>query len=482
MKLTPRRRSPERRITLVRLGRVALVLAICSPILSCDSDSTKRSIQLPAPASLPALPAPAQGDVFPLHVDAGKPYLVDASNRPFMIVGDSAWSLLARLSRPQIDSYLEDRHQRGYNAVLVNVLESFFASEPPRNSEGFAPFSEPKNFDSALDFVKRVDYGSPNVQYFELLDYLVRRAAEKNMLVMATPSYAGYMGAEQGWWVGMKKNGPKKMRQYGEFLGHRYRSHRNLLWVQGGDFNVPERTLVREIASGILEYDAEKLHTFHAGRGTGAHDWMAGEAWLSVGNIYTAEVVYDAAEKNGTNHPDVPFILIEAYYEGAKPEPRLTRIQAYQALLSGATGQLSGHDVVWQFKAGWQHALDSATSRSMSRLSELFRATDWWKLRPDMSHKLLIGGAESGVERAIAARAQDGSFAIAYTPAVRGLEFDTTTLTGPRISAKWMDPLNGTYSSAPGAPFARTARQSLRPPGLNSAGLTDWVLLLESSP
>jgi Protein of unknown function (DUF4038)/Putative collagen-binding domain of a collagenase len=439
-------------------------------------------MQLPAPASLPALPAAAQGDVFPLHVEAGKPYLIDASNRPFMIVGDSAWSLLAQLSRPQIDSYLEDRRQRGYNAVLVNVLESFFATQAPRNSEGFAPFSEPRNFKSALDFVKHVDYGSPNVQYFELLDYLVRTAAEKNMLVMAAPSYAGYEGGEQGWWVGMKDNGPKKMRQYGEFLGHRYRAQRNMLWVQGGDFNVPDRTLVREIAEGILTYDAEKLHTFHAARGTGAHDWMAGEPWLSLGNIYTAEVVYEAAEEHGARRPGVPFILIEAYYEGAKPDPQLNRAQAYQALLSGATGQLSGHDVVWQFKAGWQQALESPTSRSMSRLSELFRATDWWKLRPDLSHKLLIDGAGSGVERALAASAHDGSFAIAYTPALRRLEFNTSALAGPRINAKWIDPLSGTRSSAPGAPFARSARQSLQPPGPNSAGLTDWVLFLESSP
>lgn len=461
--------------------RAALVLPLAALLLSCPNERAELSKPLPASASLPAVPAPESGATFPLRIETGRPRLIDASGRPFIVVGDSAWSLLAQLSRPQIDTYLEDRRQRGYNAVLVNVLESFFAVNPPRNSEGVAPFDRPQTFDSGLGYVKRVDYVSPNDAYFELLDYLVAKAAQKDMLVMAVASYPGYLGAEQGWWVGMQKNGAEKLRQYGRFLGHRYRANRNILWVQGGDYDVPDKRLVRAIADGIREYDAEKLHTFHGGRGTGAHDWMAGETWLSLGNIYTTEVSHAAAEKHYTQHPGLPFILIEAYYEGANPDARLTRLQAYQALLSGATGQLSGHDSVWQFKSGWPSALNSSTSRSMSQLAALFRSRDWWRLRPDLGHRLLVGGLGSGIERAVAASADDGSYAIAYTPGLRELHFDTTGLTGPRINMKWMDPLTGVVVVAPGAPFARAERQGVRPPGTNSAGLTDWVLVLESA-
>lgn len=466
----------------VRLARVGVMLALFAISLSCSNDNAERSNALPSPASLPALPAPPKGAVFPLRIEPGKAHLIDASGRPFMIVGDSAWSLLLQLSRIQIDAYLEDRRQHGYNTVLVNVLESHFATNPPRNREGAAPFLKPKNFGSAAEFVSRADFGTPNLAYFELLDFLLVKAAEKDMLVMAVPAYPGYMGGEQGWWGAMEKNGVARMRAYGRFLGNRYRSHRNILWVQGGDFNVPNKALVREIANGIREYDSEKLHTFHAARGTGAHDWMGGEPWLTLGNIYTDEVVYPAAEKHMAQHPGLPFILIEAYYEGAKPDPRLTRWQAYQAVLSGASGQISGHDVVWQFKKGWQDALDGSTSRAMFRLATLFRSVEWWKLKLDVDHRLLTGGLATGIERAVAAVGADGSFAITYTPSVRDLIVNTTMLSGPRVDARWMDPLTGDFSRVTGAPFERSTQHVFRPPGLNAAGLSDWVLLLESSP
>src|SRR5262245_44651338 len=36
--------------------------------------------------------------VFPLHPVEGQRYLVDAAGHPFLIVGDSAWSLLTQVS------------------------------------------------------------------------------------------------------------------------------------------------------------------------------------------------------------------------------------------------------------------------------------------------------------------------------------------------------------------------------------------------
>lgn len=466
---------------MARMARIAGMLALLSISLSCSNDNAERNNALPSPASLPAVPPAQNGAFFPLRIEPGKPHLVDASGRPFLLVGDSAWSLLLQLSRAEIDAYLEDRRQRGYNTVLINVLESHFAITPPRNRERAAPFLRPKNFGSAAEFVSGADFSRPNPQYFDLLDFLLVRASEKNMLVMAVPAYPGYLGGEQGWWVAMEKNGRAKMRAYGRFLGHRYRSHRNILWVQGGDFNVPDKALVREIANGIREYDTERLHTFHGARGTGAHDWMSGEPWLTLGNIYTDEVVYPAAEKHMAQHPGLPFILIEAYYEGAKPDPRLTRWQAYQALLCGASGQISGHDVIWQFKTGWQDALDSSTSQAMFRLATLFRSVDWWKLKPDVDHRLLTGGLSTGVERAVAATAADGSFAITYTPSLRDLIVNLKILSGPRVDASWMDPLTGDFLRVTGAPFERSTQHIFRPPGLNAAGSSDWVLVLKSS-
>ena len=64
---------------------------------------------------------------FPLSVGPGERYLVDAAGRPFLIHGDTAWSLIAQLTREDVELYLDDRRARGFNTILVNLIESRFA-------------------------------------------------------------------------------------------------------------------------------------------------------------------------------------------------------------------------------------------------------------------------------------------------------------------------------------------------------------------
>lgn len=443
-------------------------------------DGVPRRPTPPAPADLPALPPVPPGSVFPLRVERGRPHLVDASGRPFLIAGDSAWSLLAQLQRDEIEFYLRDRQRRGYNAVLVSVLEAFFSRRPPLNAEGQAPFDSPRGFTGVSQYLEQVDYDTPNPAYFELFDHLLVRAAELGILVLATPSYVGYEGGEQGWWSAMKRNGVERLRSYGRFLGRRCRVHRNLLWVQGGDYDVPQRKYVDAIAEGIREYDRSNLHTFHGGRGTGAHDWMGQARWLDLGNVYTGEVVYEKALRYRAQRPDEPFFLIEAYYEEARPDPRLTRAQAYQALLSGACGQLSGHHDVWQFLPNWREALDSVTSRSMTQLSWLFGGLPWWRLQPDIGRRVLRGPLGEGLDRALAASDPTSGLTIVYAPTLDALEIDRSTHDGCLLRrVRWLDPVDGTAADALSERSAAAARVTMAPPGRNAVGATDWLLLLD---
>jgi Putative collagen-binding domain of a collagenase len=48
-------------------------------------------------------------------------------------------------------------------------------------------------------------------------------------------------------------------------------------------------------------------------------------------------------------------------------------------------------------------------------------------------------------------------------------------------TARWFDPTNGTFTSISGSPFANTGSHSFTPPGNNSAGDADWVLVLQTS-
>ncbi len=49
---------------------------------------------------------------FPLSVQAGTRYLVDPRGAPFLIQGDSAWSLMAQLTVEDAEAYLENRRQK----------------------------------------------------------------------------------------------------------------------------------------------------------------------------------------------------------------------------------------------------------------------------------------------------------------------------------------------------------------------------------
>jgi hypothetical protein len=48
-------------------------------------------------------------------------------------------------------------------------------------------------------------------------------------------------------------------------------------------------------------------------------------------------------------------------------------------------------------------------------------------------------------------------------------------------TARWSDPTNGSYVAAAGPPFVNAGDRQFTPPGNNSAGDGDWVLVLEAA-
>jgi len=417
---------------------------------------------------------------FPLNISPDKHcrYLEDSAGKPFLVHGEAAWSLIAQLSREQADQYLDDRSARGFNALLVSLIEHKFADNAPTNRYGEPPF------------LTGGDYNTPNERYFAHADWVLRRASEKGFLVLLTPSYLGYRGGPEGWYHEMVANGPEKLRQYGEYLGRRYRGFNNILWVEAGDYNPPNKTLVRAVAEGIRKFDHGALQTAHCAPGTAALDYWRGEPWLDINSIYTnTDSVYAAALKQYIRPNPLPFILLESAYENefAASEQQL-RMQSYQALLAGAAGQIFGNNPIWHFDGPglypapvtWQQAMNSRGTQSMTHLRNLFSAVSWWLLVPDFDNAILTPGFFLPRDRAVAARSVDRSFAIFYLPSPRTLVIDLSQLAGPRIVARWYDPANGQYSQISGSPFAAAGAKKFTALTRNNSGFGDWVLVLES--
>jgi hypothetical protein len=421
---------------------------------------------------------------YPLKISADGRHLLDQNNAPFLVQGDSAWSLIASLNDADTERYLENRRLKGFNTVLVNLLEHKFTDNAPKNAAGDGPFLTPG------------DFSTPNEAYFAHADHVIQNAASKGILVLLTPAYLGYQGGDEGWYSEMSANGATKLRNYGRYLGNRYKNVPNILRVEAGDYIPPNHTLVNAVALGILDNDQAHLHTAHCERGTSASDCFGNEAWLNVNSSYTNYTTYDHIYRDYSRTPFRPFFFIEGVYENeGSTTPTVIRAEAYRSILSGSQGQLFGNDPIWSFDGPtlypppytWQVAMDAQGSRDMSRVNPVFASRDWSNLVPDRTHVVVTAGYgtyttdESQVtnDYATTARTPDGRLAMTYMPSRRAITVDMTKFSGP-VTAKWYDPTNGAYTTVTGSPFANTGTRTFTPTGNNSAGNGDWVLVLET--
>jgi len=396
-------------------------------------------------------------------------HLIDSDGKPFLTHGDTAWSLEDQLTREEAEQYLDVRRAQGFNTILFQVMEHEFSRDPPKNVFGEEPF------------LLRGDFSTPNEAYFSHLDFIIAMAAEKGMLVMLTPAYMGYGGGSQGWYQEMLASGPTKLRAYGQYLARRFKAHDNLLWVHGGDFNPPERVLMRAIVDGIQSVDQRWLHTFHGERGTAALDALGmSESWLSLNSIYTDLTTVAASALEQYQASIIPFFLIESRYESESVDAKSIRVQAYQATLLGAAGHVTGNDAIWKFSSGWQEALHSRGATTLRHLRTLLESSAWWTLVPDISGSLVTSGVGSEDDRAAASMSADGNLALVYLPSNRTITVNLMLFDGSGVTACWYDPASGTYSTVSGSPF-RKAITTFAPPMHNASGDSDWVLVLHAN-
>lgn len=406
------------------------------------------------------------GPVFPLKVGPTHRYLVDQNNIPFLIHGDTPWSLIVELSEPDAELYLENRRQKGFNSIIVNLIEHKFASNPPNNRAGDPPFLTPG------------DFSTPNEKYFAHADWIIRKAADKGIQIFLAPCYLGYMGTAEGFYEEVKAVGPEKCRAYGRYVGSRYRNFDNLIWLIGGDLNPADvMPQVLEMAEGIRETDTRHLFTAHVAPESAPADVFDGETWLSVNNTYTYKLVHDLLYRDFNRAPAMPFFLIESTYEGEHNASAVQiRRQAYWAILCGGCGQFIGNLPIWPFRQGWREAMDGRGSRDMVHLKSLFLSRRWHELIPDQRHETVTAGLGefNGLDYLAAAVTSDGSTLIAYLPTEREVTVDISKISGTRVKVWWFDP--GTGCARPAGDFENRGLRIFKPP-LEG----DWVLVIDDA-
>jgi hypothetical protein len=390
---------------------------------------------------------------------------VDSRGTPYLLQGDAGWSLIANTTKEEATAYLQNRHAKGFNAVLVNLIEHKFAKNAPRNAYGEAPFPDVSNL------------GVPNERYFEYADWVVREAARNGITVLLAPVYLGYTGLDEGFYDEVMANGPEKCQAYGRFLGRRYASFDNIIWVMGGDRDPgPAREDVDMVAYGIRESDTRHLMSAHCHSESSPVEQYPG-TWLQVSSSYAYEIVHQRLTWDYERKPAMPLFLIESVYEGEHNSSEVqVRRQAYWAVLCGEFGHVMGNLPIWSFSKGWQAAMDLPGSVGMMHWGRLFRSLPWQDLVPDSDHKRVTAGIGEfwGNDYLAAAATPDGSVLVAYMPSARTFTVDTDTLARGRVNAWWFDPRSGKTTSGGG--FDAAGPRDFTPP---SEG--DWVLVLENA-
>jgi len=421
---------------------------------------------------------------YPVAVGPTGRYLVDKNRVPFLIAGESPQAMIGRLNLADAEFFFANRRSHRFNAVWINLLCGSYTgcNSDATTFDGIAPFKIPG------------DLSTPNEAYFHRADQILKLAAKYGFLVILDP-------AETGYWLGiLESNGVEKARNYGRYLGKRYGSFDNILWMHGNDFqswnsDPNADPVVQAVTRGIQDFDLRHIHTLELNYlVSNSLDDLSWAPLLQLNASYTYfptyQEVLEAYSLDISGATPMPTFMVEAGYEGENysvlgNSPKALREQAYWSLLSGATGQLFGNHYTWQFIRGWKNHLNTVGAVQFSYATALFEPRAWYDLMPDQDHTVVTTdyGDVGTADYLTAARTPNGELVMAYVPSARTFTVDLSSVSRSVI-ARWYDPAIGKFVAIRGSPFANSGPHDFTTPGNNAggAGNDDWVLVLEAVP
>ena len=158
---------------------------------------------------------------------------------------------------------------------------------------------------------------------------------------------------------------------------------------------------------------------------------------------------------------------------------------AYWAMLAGAAGHGYGALDLFHLYTEtngpfprdgfqpWRKAMAYEGSRQVGLLRRLLELRPWYKLVPDQSVVAPDQGEEE--DRIQAARADDGSFVIAYTPLGRPVSIHMEKISAKSVKARWYDPRDGKWREI--GTYANNGTRKFVAP--TQGPQRDWVLVLD---
>lgn len=399
-----------------------------------------------------------QKTIFPLKFSENKRYLVDYKNEPFLIKEFSAWGFLQAISEKTEIAIMDSLKKKGFNTLLVSIVSnasSQMSGNPP-NWQGVSPFKI------------KWDFSTPNEKYFKHVDKILKIAEQKGFFVLLVPCYLGYFtDAGQGWWDEMRgpNNSPEKMKVYGEFLGKRYKSTNNIMWVAGGDNDAKglDEPYMKNLIAGIKLHDKTHLWTGHFDNGSlnfwstnnslykdiididGQYVWQE----LSMGNRGPQYV----SELNQYKNGKMIFQLDQSYehdvpHYADNENPQWIRRKMYDGLLSGCAGTSFSSGTLDNQAYWFKNTLalmNTPSLKDVYRCFKLFDVLPWQNFIPDTTKNIIVEGRGifGSLEYMVAAKTSDSSVYMAYIPKGHSFWISPKAISMNRKILYWYNPRNG---------------------------------------
>lgn len=488
--------------------------------------------------------APASGPstAFPVRVSLSGRYLEQADGSPFLVCADTTWSLFVDLPLAGVSSYFATLVSQGFNALMGNAIEHHYTVvKPPKNESGVLPFTQrmdaaaytgsPNGTSNAAGTQAQFasdNYGSPSSQspdctfinssYWTHVETILDAALANNLLVFVWPGYLGFHAGDEGWMLEMTvwdavtgaggftgqpwANATKsKLWNYGAWLANRWKNYPNIVWTMGGDYgtntqtlSTQERAAVVSLVAGMKSVAGQQstLWTAHWDRPCISDDnLISGVTWdLNFG--YCDEAVAEVVRR-GYSTAAKPSILGEYNYEdglfgGSAPWRKYT----WWGFLGGAAGGFYGQEQLWRFDDGspgtdYTTLLATQARLDAARQFALWKSLPWYRLKPSglggMGTIITAGGGTASpqsTDYVAAAATATGDLLLAYVPPAHTgtITVDMTKMV-TSCRARWFDPTNGSFTSI--GTIANTGTHAFTTPATNSAGDTDFLLVLDIS-
>jgi hypothetical protein len=441
----------------------------------------------PPTTPIPPTPPPVTPPQTPqgtgsLRISSNGRFLVKADGSPFFYMADTAWQMPEKLTREEIDLYLQTRASQGFNVIQIVALDS---TRTRTNRYGQLPLLNDNP-------------ATPNDAFFQHVDYIVAKAAQHGIYVAMVPSWGKNIAN-----AATRVFNTTNAYAYGHYLGNRYRNSPNIIWINGADWAVTDNTsrdIWRALARGLDDGDnGIHLMTFHApGSKSSWSYWSPSESWIdfdmiqsghgrdsAAWNLVTAD--YNKAAKpvieGEPNYEDIPVGAISGDASGPLLDAYDVRKKVYWEIFAGAAGTAYGSNEVYQFatpaqvaagrfKMTWQQALNLPGANQMKYLKQLMESRSYLTRVPDQS--LITSSTLVGTDHIQATRDAGGAYAVVYSASGKAFTVNMTKLAGT-VRAAWYDPKTGKVTSF--GTFANTGTRTFTPP--KSGYGNDWVLTLD---